>query len=511
MKTLSFSLLGGFLLLFQTAVSQDLYDSFVDCSSWSAIGPNGTFYPVNNCIGSEIYLSPNNGSFIYAHSYNFKAGHTYIIKVKYRKAAGTYTGASLGLYNIDQRIVYYNPAFAAVSLPVGGVDSYVIFKYTAPTSGVYIGLNYSSNDQSVLYIDEFFINEDPSIGNNAVFSNPIVTCGYPKYPVTSPTSGLMYSFYARSPGGSWQQYGKNNYSTIYNGTSFGTVEHYVEVIDPNLNIQNSPVISVTTYDWPAPPTVTQDYQYCGSGPPVHLTASTPGATSYTWSDGQTSQSISTTSGTYTATAKNAGGCQSNPSQAWSVLGDPSFNSTPIIEGPIWACSWETVELNATNTIYNPSTGTTYQANIYGYQWNTGQTSPDITVGPGTYSVNVLIQMLHPASGQCWITGSKRVKLNTNISCSARERTYADPVSNITEFGIYPNPVSNELQIRFSKPLEFKNTIQIVDTHGRTVHKTVAEVGTKELLIGTTEFVNGLYSVVIKENLFTRSYHVVVIH
>jgi uncharacterized repeat protein (TIGR01451 family) len=125
---------------------------------------------------------------------------------------------------------------------------------------------------------------------------------------------------------------------------------------------------------------------CGS---ATLTAS--GGTSYLWSHGPTTASITvTTGGTYTVTVTGAGGCTATTSHVISI--DPT--PTPVITagGPTTFCSGGSVTLTA-------SGGTSYQ-------WSTGETTSSITVTTGgSYTVTAF-------NGSCQATSAPTV-VNVN--------------------------------------------------------------------------------------------------
>jgi hypothetical protein len=131
------------------------------------------------------------------------------------------------------------------------------------------------------------------------------------------------------------------------------------------------------------------------GESTTLTASATGATSYLWSNGATTQSITvspTATTTYSVTVKSDAGCTATSSATVKVnpLPTVSVNSTAI-------CVGGTATLTATGS-----------ANIVSYLWSNGETTPSITVSPSatkTYTVTV-----HTAAG-CTGTGTGTVTVN----------------------------------------------------------------------------------------------------
>jgi large repetitive protein len=125
----------------------------------------------------------------------------------------------------------------------------------------------------------------------------------------------------------------------------------------------------------AAPTITASdpTTFCTGGS-VTLTSSS--GTSYLWSNGATTRSITVTiSGSYTVRVTNSGGCQST-SSATVVTVNP-LPATPTITagGPTTFCTGGSVTLNS-------SPGTSYL-------WSTGATTSSITVATaGSYTVRV---------------------------------------------------------------------------------------------------------------------------
>ncbi|HET7433613.1 MAG TPA: hypothetical protein VFN10_02750, partial [Thermoanaerobaculia bacterium] len=107
-----------------------------------------------------------------------------------------------------------------------------------------------------------------------------------------------------------------------------------------------------------------------TGSSVTLTASA--ATSYLWSTGATTQSITVSAGgTYSVTVSNANGCSASASQVVTENALPSAS----ISGPSSFCTGASVTLTA--------------AAASSYLWSTGATTQSITVSAGgTYSVTV---------------------------------------------------------------------------------------------------------------------------
>lgn len=130
--------------------------------------------------------------------------------------------------------------------------------------------------------------------------------------------------------------------------------------------------SVTTvYTTLAAPVITGNLSFCPGGSTV-LDAGT-GYSSYLWSTGATSQTITvTTAGNYDVEVSNANGCTASQAVVTSLFTPP----VPSISGAPGFCA-------------GGSTVLTANAGYAGYLWSTGSTAQSITVSTaGTYSVTV---------------------------------------------------------------------------------------------------------------------------
>ncbi|MBP7156007.1 MAG: HYR domain-containing protein, partial [Flavobacteriales bacterium] len=128
-----------------------------------------------------------------------------------------------------------------------------------------------------------------------------------------------------------------------------------------------------TVDLPPPPTITAGgpTTFCAGGSVV-LTSSS--ATGNVWSNGETTQSISVTSGgTYSVTVTHPGGCSSTSANLLvTVDGLPAI---PTISGPSSLCAGASITLSSSSATGN--------------MWSNGANTQSITVTiAGTYSVSV---------------------------------------------------------------------------------------------------------------------------
>lgn len=174
-------------------------------------------------------------------------------------------------------------------------------------------------------------------------------------------AGSGYSAYAWSNGSNSQsvnitQGGSYTVTVTQNGCTAASSATVVTV-------NNNPAPTIT----PSGPTT-----FC-SGNSVTLDAGA-GYSSYAWSSGETTQSITaSTAGTYTATVTQSG-CTGTSNTVTVTVGNPTPNVTA--NGPLSFCQGGSVVLDA---------GAGYSA----YSWNTGATTQTINVtSSGTYLVTV---------------------------------------------------------------------------------------------------------------------------
>jgi len=148
-------------------------------------------------------------------------------------------------------------------------------------------------------------------------------------------------------------------------------QYWATYTDPNGCTGNSDTVTVTVNPLPTPLIVTEGTPSFCVGEPVNLTTGT--YVSYAWSNGATTQSISTlSSGTFTVTVTNANGCVgTSPPVIVEINATPTPTISP--DGQVEICDGETVTLTS--------------ALAASYLWSTGATTQSIVVSTaGIYNV-----------------------------------------------------------------------------------------------------------------------------
>ena len=242
-----------------------------------------------------------------------------------------------------------------------------------------------------------------------------------------------------------------------------------------VNVSNAPI-----------PTVTASATQACSGDVVTLTAST--GDSYSWSNGDTTQSIQVTNtGSYSVTTTNSDACAGvGASDAVTV----TFTATPTAAGSF------TTNGNIV-TFSNTSTGAS------SYSWDFGDfTNSSASAPVHAYALNGNYQVVLTAiNGNCTDT----IVLNVAITVSIEELM---GLSNLT---VYPNPASETAVISFDNTLGNSFEIQLIDQLGRVImsQNGVQASGSNLVTIDLTNLSDGLYSIQLTSNQNTISKRLIV--
>lgn len=131
-------------------------------------------------------------------------------------------------------------------------------------------------------------------------------------------------------------------------------------------------IQVTVHSLPDKPVITGDSEYCQGDLATLSTITT--SYGYIWSNGDTTEQINVSVGSYTVIIRNENNCYSLQSDPFTVSENP-LPAKPSISGPTTYCE-------GANTTITCSAG-------LNYLWSTGATTQNIEVIEGSYAVHVI--------------------------------------------------------------------------------------------------------------------------
>ena len=138
--------------------------------------------------------------------------------------------------------------------------------------------------------------------------------------------------------------------------------------------------------------------------------------SYSWSSGETTQTISATAGNYTVTVTDSNGCSNTSAQVTvTELALP----TVAISGTLSYCAGSNTTLTAT-------------AGLSSYLWSSGETTQSITATAGSYTVTGTdANGCSTTSSSVTVTETALDNAAFSYSASSYEPTDADPTPTIT--------------------------------------------------------------------------------
>ena len=171
--------------------------------------------------------------------------------------------------------------------------------------------------------------------------------------------------------------------------------------------------SVTEYSLPSV-SISGTLSYC-AGASTTLDAGA-GFASYSWSSGETTQTISATAGNYTVTVTDSNGCSNTSAQVTvTELALP----TVAISGTLSYCAGSNTTLTAT-------------AGLSSYLWSSGETTQSITATAGSYTVTGTDSNgCSNTSSSVTVTETPLDNAGFSYSASSYEPTDADPTPTIT--------------------------------------------------------------------------------
>jgi PKD repeat protein len=285
------------------------------------------------CSGGSVTLTSTAGN-----SYLWSTGAT--SQSITATTAGTYTVKVVSAQgcqsaNSNAITVTVNPTPTAPTLTAGGATTFcaggsVILTSTTGNSYLW-STGATSQSITATTAGTYTVQVSNASGCQSANSNAITVTVNPTPAVPSITAGGTMTFCA---GGSvtltstaGNSYLWSNGATTQSITATTAGTYTVQVSNPSgCQSTASAAVTVTVNPAPAAPTITPSgaTTFC-SGTPTTLT-STAG-TSYLWSNGETTQSITpSTSGTYTVQVTNPAGCQSTASAGTAI----TVNPTPVI-------------------------------------------------------------------------------------------------------------------------------------------------------------------------------------
>jgi Secretion system C-terminal sorting domain len=346
---------------------------------------------------------------------------------------------------------------------------------TVNTSGTYTVTVTNSAGTAVSTPVSVTVNSNPVASINA--SGPLTFCTGGSVSLTAAGGTGSYLW---SPGGATTQSITVNSTGTYN----------VRITNANGCSSTSSNTAVTASNSnPVPSTLTAATAttFC-SGGSVMLTANT--GTSYLWSNGATTQSISATaSGNYSVTVTSAG-CASLPSAPLSVVVKPRPTFTVTPSGPLSFCNGGSVNLNVINS--NATAYVWYLNNNVINSAGVNTTSYKATAA-GTYKVRAQL-------GGC---GNFSNNFVVTLPCREGE------LLGLSGFDatVYPNPFENRTTIAVHVDTEEKISITIYDMEGRMVDvladNYMASPGINEFEYSASHLRKGVYFAVVNTNFDTK--------
>lgn len=170
--------------------------------------------------------------------------------------------------------------------------------------------------------------------------------------------------------------------------------------------------SVTEYSLPSV-SITGTLTYCAG---ASTTLDAGSFVSYLWSNGETTQTISATTGNYTVTVTDSNGCSNTSAQVTvTELALP----TVAISGTLSYCVGSNTTLTAT-------------AGLSSYLWSSGETTQSITATAGSYTVTGTdANGCSTTSSSVTVTETPLDNAGFSYSASSYEPTDADPTPTIT--------------------------------------------------------------------------------
>jgi hypothetical protein len=382
---------------------------------------------------------------------------------------------------------FMNPVFYSVAIPTVATTSYTYCQgatatalsataltgntlrwYTQATGGTYTTTapvpSTTTAGTYTYYVSQANANNDESMRTaitvvvNALPATPVITASGSTSFCTGGSVNLSSS---ATTGNTW-----STQATTATITVSTTGNYTVTVTDANGCASTSAPISVNVSNAPAPTISATSTQAC-SGEVVTVTSSA--ADSYSWSTGDTTQSIQVTdNATVSVTVTNANACNGVGQSAATTI---TFTATPTAAGSF------TTAGNVV-TFANTSTGAT------SYSWDFGDfTNSSATAPAHAYAANgAYTVVLSAINGNCTDT----IAFNVAIEVGLDE-------ASALNFMVYPNPANDHVLVAFDNTSE--GSVQIIDAMGRVVYnETLTTIGSVALPINVGQLANGTYTI-----------------
>jgi hypothetical protein len=340
--------------------------------------------------------------------------------------------------------------------------------YTQPTGGTYTTTapvpSTSTAGTYTYYVSQANAGNDESMRAaitvviNALPATPIITASGS---TTFCTGGSVELTSSATTGNTW-----STNATTANITVSTTGNYSVTVTDANGCVSASTPISVNVSNAPTPTISATSTQAC-SGDVVTVTSSA--ADSYSWSTGETTQSIqvSNTAAVF-VTVTNANACNGVGQSATTNI---TFTATPTAAG-----SFTTAGNIVTFT--NTSTGAASYSWDFGDFTNSSATAPaHAYAANGAYTVT-----LTAINGNCTSTATFEISIEVGME-----------EASALNFMVYPNPASAQVLVAFENTSE--GSVQILDAMGRTIYtEKLTAIGSIALPVDVSQLADGTYTI-----------------
>jgi hypothetical protein len=382
---------------------------------------------------------------------------------------------------------FMNPVFYSVATPVVATNNFTYCQgatatalsataltgntlrwYTQPTGGTYTTTapvpSTTTAGTYTYYVSQANAGNDESMRAaitvvvNALPATPTITASGS---TTFCTGGSVDLTSSAASGNTW-----STNATTATITVATTGSYSVTVTDANGCASTSAPISVNVSNAPAPTISASSTQAC-SGDVVTVTSSA--ADSYSWSTGETTQSIQVTdNATVSVTVTNANACNGVGQSAATTI---TFTATPTAAGSF------TTAGNVV-TFANTSTGATSYSWDFGDFTNSSATAPaHAYAANGTYTV-----VLTAINGNCSSTATFEISIEVGLE-----------EANAMNLMVYPNPASTQVLVAFDNTAV--GSVQIIDAMGRiVVSETLNTIGAVALPIDVSQLADGTYTI-----------------